>query len=125
MMSVRWYDTAYRDYRKRRSVYPEPLRMKENVEYYVKFIEDEPKIVHFHGMKIPVIFVLHNGITYALWLSHKDLANKIASIQKEKGSLKDVEVKITKLAKSWSGWKYKVELLEPKDSLPSGGDVKD
>ena len=111
-MPVRWYESAFKDMRKRKKIYPEPLRFEEGKTKYVKFLEEEPRIVYFHGQKIPVIFVLHNGITYALWLSHKDLANKIAAIQEEKGTLKDVEAQITLTGKTAQGYIYKVEVLE-------------
>ena len=111
-MSVRWYKTAYEDMRKRKKIYPEPLKFEEGKTKYVKFLEDEPRIVYFYGQKIPVIFVLHNGITYALWLSHKDLANKVAAIQQEKGTLKDVEAKITLMGKTKIGYIYRVEVIE-------------
>jgi len=89
-----------------------PILELEEGKLYVLEIEDEyVRVVDTRVGRRPVITVRYRNQSWTLWLSHVDLAEKIALIEAEHPSLKGLRVRVRRLPKSGRRYEYEVEVV--------------
>jgi len=88
------------------------LRLGEGQEVTVTFLNDEPRRIKSKRGMMLLIDVKVDDEEYTLNMSHVSLARQLAMIARERGSLKDVKVKIANLGKTGRTYDYSVEVME-------------
>jgi len=92
---------------------PPILRLEENKDYIIEVQDENVRVVDTKVGRRPVITVRYEGKNWTLWLSHVDLAEKIALIEAEHPSLKDLKIRVKRLPKtSERRYIYEVEVVE-------------
>jgi len=87
------------------------LRIDEGQEVTVTLLNDEPRRVKSKRGMMLLIDVKVDDEEYTLNMSHVSLARQLAMIARERGTLKDVKVKIANLGKTGRTYDYAVEVL--------------
>jgi len=90
---------------------PPILRLEEGKTYVVEVEDKNVRVVDTKVGRRPVITVKHEGQEYTLWLSHVDLAEKIALIEAEHSSLRGLKISIKRLPKSGRMYEYEVSVV--------------
>jgi len=87
------------------------LRIDEGQEVIVTLLNDEPRRVKSKRGMMLLIDVKVNDEEYTLNMSHVSLARQLAMIARERGTLKDVKVKIANLGRTGRTYDYSVEVI--------------
>jgi len=105
-----WFEAVFQRRPGERRALPEALIIGKGDVVTVEFLEDEPRVVQIRKQRRPCINVkLATGEIKTLWLSHIDLAEKVALLQQEVGgSLKGVKVLIKNLGQEDRRYRYEV-----------------
>jgi len=91
---------------------PPMLELEEGKDYIVVIEDEEVRVVDTRVGRRPVITVRYKGQSWTLWLSHVDLAEKIALIEAEYSSLKGLKIRVKRLPKSGRRYEYEVSIIE-------------
>jgi len=90
---------------------PPNLELEEGKLYVLTIEDGSVRVVDTKVGRRPVITVKYKGQSWSLWLSHIDLAEKIALIEAEHSSLKDLKIRVKRLPKSGRMYEYEVETI--------------
>jgi len=91
---------------------PPILRLEENKDYIIEIEDENVRLAETKVGRRPVITVKYEGKSWTLWLSHVDLAEKIALIEAEYHSLRGIEIRVKRLPKSGKMYEYEVSVVE-------------
>jgi len=91
---------------------PPILRLEEGKDYILEIEDEKVRVVDTKVGRRPVITVKHEGKSWTLWLSHVDLAEKIALIEAEHSSLRGLKIRVKRLPKSGRMYEYEVSVVE-------------
>jgi len=91
---------------------PPILELEEGKLYVLEIEEENVRIVDTRVGRRPVVTVKYKGQSWTLWLSHVDLAEKIALMEVEHSSLKGLKIRVKRLPRSGRRYEYEVSVVE-------------